>query len=80
MRQINAAQHKAMVSDADRLLKLVTELNAEIGRSIPEALTPEQRRKVAEIEKLAHSVKEKMRTAPVGMPDSFGKAQPMSAR
>ena len=67
MRQLNEAQHKAMVSDADRLLLLVKELNAEISNSTPAALSAEQLRKVAEIEKLAHSVKDKMRigVAPV---------------
>ncbi len=61
LRQLNAAQHKSMVSDTDRLVKLVKELHAEIGSSTPKALTDEQLRKVAEIEKLAHSVKDKMR-------------------
>jgi hypothetical protein len=60
IQQFNAAQHKALVSDTDRLLKLVSELNAEIGSSNPSALSAEQLRKVAEIEKLAHSVKDKM--------------------
>ena len=71
MRQLNEAQHKAMVSDTDKLLKLVTEFNAEIGSTNPESLTPEQLRKVAEIEKLAHSVKEKMRLS-AGIADKYG--------
>ncbi len=61
MRQLNALQHKAMVSDTDRLLSLVKELNAEISNSTEGSLTAEQLRKVAEIEKLAHGVKDKMR-------------------
>jgi hypothetical protein len=61
LRQLYEAQHKSMVSDTDRLLKLVTELNAEIDSTNPSALTPDQLRKVAEIEKLAHSVRDKMR-------------------
>ena len=68
LRQLNEAQHKAMVSDTDKLLKLVTELNREIDGSRPAALTPDQLRMVADIEKLAHSVKDKMRTA-VRAPD-----------
>jgi hypothetical protein len=68
LRQLNEAQHKAMVSDTDKLLKLVTELNRVIDGSRPAALTPDQLRMVADIEKLAHSVKDKMRTA-VSPPD-----------
>jgi hypothetical protein len=57
IQQFNAAQHKALVSDTDRLLKLVSELNAEIGSSNPSALSAEQLRKVAEIEKMSQPVK-----------------------
>ena len=42
-----------MVDDTDKLLKLVTELNSEISRTNTSTLTPEQLRRVAEIEKLA---------------------------
>jgi hypothetical protein len=60
LRMINAERQKSMVSDTDKLLKLATELNNEIAKSNPGALTPAQLRKVAEIEKLAHSVRDKM--------------------
>jgi len=63
LRQLIAAQHKAMVSDTDKLLKLVVEFNAEIDHATPAALTPEQLRMVAEIERLARSVKDKMRSS-----------------
>jgi hypothetical protein len=69
LRQLNAAQHKAMVADTDRLLKLVNELNAEISRTNPSSLSGEQRRKVAEIEKLARGVKDKMRISVRGTPN-----------
>jgi hypothetical protein len=69
MQQLNAVQHKSMVADTDKLLKLVTELNAEINSTNSNALTPAQLRKVIEIEKLAHSVKDKMRTSVRGAPD-----------
>jgi hypothetical protein len=72
LNQMMAAQHKAMVADTDKLLKLVSELNAEIGDKNPSSLTPEQLRKVAEIEKLARGVKDKMRTSVLsgqGYPD-----------
>ena len=68
MRELKAAQHKALVSDTDKLLKLVAELNQEIDNSSPAALTPDQLRMVAEIEKLARSVKDKMRNSVQGMP------------
>jgi hypothetical protein len=60
LRTINAERQKSMVSDTEKLLKLATELNSEIAQSNPGALTPAQLRKVAEIEKLAHNVKDKM--------------------
>lgn len=61
LQMLNAAQHKAMVADTDKLLKLVSELNAEISSTNADSLTAGQLRKIAEIEKLAHSVKDKMR-------------------
>jgi len=61
LQMLNAAQHQAMVADTDRLLKLVADLNSQINSSNSNALTPDQLRMVADIEKLAHSVKDKMR-------------------
>jgi len=69
LRQITEAQHKSMVADTDELLRLVTELNAEIAGANPDSLTPDQLRKVARIEKLARSVKDKMRMPIGGTPD-----------
>ena len=46
----------------------MNELNAEIARSNPDSLDPNQIRKVAEIEKLAHNVKDKMSTSVRGTP------------
>jgi hypothetical protein len=63
LRLVNAALHKSMVSDTEKLLRLVTELNAEISKTNPTSLTPEQLRKVAAIEKLAHRVRDDMRTS-----------------
>jgi hypothetical protein len=60
MKMLNNERHKAILSDSDKLLKLATELNDEIARSNSGALTPEQLRKVAEIEKLARNVRDKM--------------------
>lgn len=60
LRALNADRQKTMVSDADKLLKLARQLDTEIASNPTEALTPEELRKLAEIEKLARSVKEKM--------------------
>jgi hypothetical protein len=79
LRQISLAQHKAMVTDTERLLKLVTELNEEIDNSSPAALTPDQFRRVAEIEKLARSVKDKMRNTVQGTPFFLDERAPLSS-
>jgi len=68
LRALNADRQKSLVADTNKLLKLADELNAEIGRTQPDALTLEQLHKIAEIEKLAHSVKEKMSTSVRAMP------------
>ncbi len=57
---MNVERQKALVADTNRLFALATELNNEIAKSHPGELSPEQLRKVAEIEKLAHSVRDKM--------------------
>jgi hypothetical protein len=67
LKAINAARQKSLVSDTNKLLKLANELNAEIARSNAGTLTPEQLHKVAEIEKLARNVKEKMTTPVMGL-------------
>lgn len=68
LRALNADRQKSLVSDTNKLLKLVNELDAEIAKSNEDSLTDEQRHKVAEIEKLAHNVKEKMSTSVRGTP------------
>jgi hypothetical protein len=67
LRALNMARQKSMVSDSDKLLRLATELNSEIAAGNGGALNLEQLRKVAEIEKLAHNVKEKMSTSVRGV-------------
>lgn len=68
LRALNADRQKSLVSDANKLLRLANELNAEIGRTNPEELTPSQLHKLAEIEKLAHNVKDKMSASVRGTP------------
>jgi hypothetical protein len=57
----NVDRQKRLESDTKRLLILANELNTEIASSGMETMTPEMLRKMDEIEKLARSVKDKMR-------------------
>jgi hypothetical protein len=65
IRALNAERQKQMVSDANKLLKLARELNDEVASANSGAFTPDQLRKIGEIEKLARSVRERM-TSGVG--------------
>ena len=60
LHSLNLERQKQMVSDADKLLKLAKELNDEVAASGAGTLNSEQLHKVAEIEKLARSVKKRM--------------------
>ena len=60
LRQLNIARQKAMVSDAAKLLALARELNDDLTAKKGGLSAAEQMKKIAEIERLAHSVKEKM--------------------
>lgn len=65
---LNAQRQRMMISDTTKLLKLAQELNAEIEAGHGAALTPEQARKLANIEKLARNVKQKMSESVVSGP------------
>jgi hypothetical protein len=65
---LNAERQKALAADTERLLKLATDLNQQIAKSNSGALTPDQLRMLAEIEKLAHSVRDKMAMSLRGPP------------
>ena len=56
----NAERKKEIASDTTKLLKLATELKAEVDKTNKDTLNLKVVRKADEIEKLAHSVKEKM--------------------
>lgn len=76
LRAFNIERQKQMVADADKLLKLAKELNDEVAASNAGTLTPEQLHKIAEIEKLARSVKQRMtanavQSQPAMPPPSF---------
>jgi hypothetical protein len=71
MKMLNNERRKSLVSDSDRLLRLATELNYEIAHSNSGSLSPDQLRKVADIEKLAHNVRDKMVMTVSSPSDSF---------
>jgi hypothetical protein len=56
----NAERKKQINSESAKLLKLATELKAEVDKTDKDTLSVGVIRKAEEIEKLAHSVKEKM--------------------
>jgi len=68
MRLLNAERQKELISDTEKLLKLAKELNDEVTESDTNSMSDAQLRKVAEIGKLAHSVKEKMSYSVGGFP------------
>jgi hypothetical protein len=76
LRALNADRQKSMVSDAERLLKLARQLDAEVASNPGGELTPSELHKVAEIEKLAHSVKSKMVLSFSSGPQVRGSAMP----
>ena len=68
MRVLNAERQRELVSDTQKLLQLARELNAEVSDANSAGMTDAQLRKVAEIAKLARSVKEKMTFSVGGYP------------
>jgi hypothetical protein len=59
-RALNEKRQKNIVSDTNKLLKLAGELDMEVKGLDWNEFTPQQLHKIAEIEKLAHGVKDKM--------------------
>src|SRR5215469_572649 len=57
----NVERKKQISDDSARLLKLATDLKAEVDKTSKDTLSLGVIRKAEEIEKLAHSVKEKMK-------------------
>jgi hypothetical protein len=61
---------KEMEEQSARLVQLATELHSELAAAANSPLSAQQLRKINEIEKLAHSVKEKM-SNPIPLPPAF---------
>jgi len=57
----NAERKKQIADDSARLLKLATDLKAEVDKTTKDTLSLSVIRKADEIERLAHNVKEKMK-------------------
>jgi hypothetical protein len=57
----NAERKKQIADDSAKLLKLATDLKAEVDKTTKDTLSLNVIRKADEIERLAHSVKEKMK-------------------
>lgn len=55
-------RRKRMLADTAKLVALSTELNAEVEKTPKDELSVDVVRKAAEIEKLAHDVKDRMRS------------------
>ena len=60
-KKANEERHAALKRDTDKLLRLCTELKTYVDKSNQNMLSVEVVKKAEEIEKLAHSVKEKMK-------------------
>ena len=58
---LNAERKRQISADSAQLLKLAVELKAEVDKTTKDTLSLDVIRKADQIEKLAHSVKEKMR-------------------
>ncbi|HWB33118.1 MAG TPA: hypothetical protein VG714_08105 [Acidobacteriaceae bacterium] len=59
----NIQRQKELVSDTQKLVALVNELQTDVSKSNKDMLSLDVIRKADEIEKLAHSVREKMKNA-----------------
>lgn len=63
MKMRNVDRQKQLVEDTQKLLALANELKADVDKSNKDTLSLDVVKKADEIEKLAHSVKEKMKNA-----------------
>jgi hypothetical protein len=57
----NDDRQKRLVADTDKLLALATDLKTQVDKSTKDTMSVDVIKKAEEIEKLAHSVKERMK-------------------
>ena len=62
-KKANQARQADLKRDTDKLLKLATELKESVDKTNESTLSLDVIKKAEEIEKLAHSVKDKMKAA-----------------
>ena len=60
-KKLNQQRHANLKKDTDRLLELATQLKQQVDKSNENTLSLDVIKKCEEIEKLAHSVKQKMK-------------------
>jgi hypothetical protein len=60
-KKANLERHAMLKADTDKLLKLAVELKNSVDKSNENVLSLDVLKKAEEIEKLAHSVKDKMK-------------------
>lgn len=60
LRALNNERQKRIVADTDKLLKLARELNEEVAKANTGTLTEDEIHKIADIEKLARNVRQRM--------------------
>jgi hypothetical protein len=60
-KKANQDRHAVLKSDTDKLLKLAVELKDYVDKTNEDVLSLDVVKKAEEIEKLAHSVKDKMK-------------------
>lgn len=60
-RSRNSDRQKKLVEDTDKLLALATQLKQDVDKTNKDVLSLDVIKKADEIEKLAHSVKERMK-------------------
>ena len=79
MRALNNERQRQIVADTDKLLKLARELNEEVAKANAGTLTPDELHKIADIEKLARNVRQRMAES-VGQPQTIPPQVPMGLR
>jgi hypothetical protein len=60
IRALNNERQKQIVADTDKLLKLARELNDEVTKANTGTLTQDELHKIADIEKLARNVRQRV--------------------
>jgi len=58
---LRVQRQKQLISDSDKLLKLATDLKQQIDNTPAETLPADSVKKAAEIEKLAHSLRQRLK-------------------